>query len=177
LSIDQIIFIRKPAKHGWITTTDEITKEKTKEQTYVFTIPQNYIRSGMIDTTKKYKIIIQPIEKSKAIYKNIIDKLEEDFTKNMVPADLYHQLLTKYEEKIKPKEQTLDEKKDELVKLIYNLDERLTYGQINQETYYMLIEKFNKRLDDVNQQISEQEAKEFDDTYYYEEEVEDNNRI
>ena len=54
-NIDSINFIRSPAKHGWITTIDPDTKEKAKEQTFVFTIPQNYIRSGMIDTTKKYK--------------------------------------------------------------------------------------------------------------------------
>ena len=167
MSVDQITFIRKPAKHGWITTIDPDTKEKSKEQTYVFTIPQNYIRSGMVDTSKKYKILITPIDKSKKIYENIIDKLEKDYEQDMVPADLYHQLLTKYEEKMKPKEESLEEKKDELVKLIYNLDERLTYGQINQETYYMLIERFNKRLDEVNQQIYEEEAKEFEDEYDY----------
>jgi len=56
MDLEEITFVRSPAKHGWISKKDDVTGEVVKEQTYVFTIPQTYIRSGIIDTSKRYKV-------------------------------------------------------------------------------------------------------------------------
>lgn len=87
---EKISFYRKPAKHGWITS-----KDGSKEQTYVFTIPQDYIRSNQIDPEFKYKVTISKTEPSKDKLTKLIQDLDEKLTFGVIDMETYIRLSEK----------------------------------------------------------------------------------
>ena len=84
---EKITFIRKPAKHGWIKSSDG-----KKEQTFVFTIPQNYIRSGKIDPDFKYKIELTLQKPSKEKTNELLQELDQKLTFGVIDMETYVRL-------------------------------------------------------------------------------------
>ncbi len=86
----KISFVRKPAKHG--------------KEDYVFTIPRNYLSSGIIKPELKYKITFEPhveTEKEKAYIIKIISGLDEQLALKKIDQALYYQLIDKYNKELK----------------------------------------------------------------------------
>ena len=93
MSEEEISFVRKPSKHGKITLADG-----SKESTYVFTIPQNYIRSGLINPILKYRVKISKFESIDNKVNQIKNLLESKVQSMRMDQGLYIELMHEIDE-------------------------------------------------------------------------------
>jgi hypothetical protein len=91
MSEEKISFVRRPVKHGKMRLADDTT-----EQTYVFTIPQNYIRSGLVDPENKYKLTIERFSDDRPKILKIIAGLDEQLAFGKIDKETWMQLNEKY---------------------------------------------------------------------------------
>lgn len=90
-----ISFIRKPAKHTVIKH-----KDGSEERTYIFTIPQNYIRMGYIDPKQKYRITIEKFFNEEQKLLKLINGLDDRLALGQINQETYYKLIEKYNKKI-----------------------------------------------------------------------------
>ena len=83
---DEISFIRSPAKHG--------------KDDYVFTIPREYLRKGLIDPELKYKITVKIFRDERQHVLQLINALEQKFIMGGLEKEEYYRLMHKLEEKL-----------------------------------------------------------------------------
>ncbi len=95
MSDEKISFVRRPVKHGKMKLVDG-----SEEQTFVFTIPQNYIRSGLIDPENKYKLTIERFSDDRAKILKIIAGLDEQLAFGKIDKETWMKLNEKYSKQL-----------------------------------------------------------------------------